>query len=740
MIFNILVIVSGLPALFQFLALSLFLCWLAGFVRFLSLGAPLKELPNKSAIFRVFRAFPLVIFYLALAPAWNIFMLFSFRYQDPISLFIFSSLPAWLQEILDFRHSAHSAQLTVLLLIAACAQTSFYLFLRHALWYRRAVSLLLLCFVCFQIATLCGEEGDNWFFLRIYHGLVLALALTLISPLGSPLDSAQLLQRWNILLSFLCRALFLSSLPVFLLLLIWMIAGLILPNAFYGLVYIGVFSSLFLISFIAGPVVLLLYLSEETWPATRAFSGHGYKIVVRGLFIPLLLAGSILCGFLFFFSLLNSRETGYYSGGYYPHSFLLTNKYWLVGVFPLTALLSWLINWEPSEEYNRLGRTLRTKLFLICLPALLLLFLEAYLNLSSQGLLLWLYYLLAYLIWMTIVLAYLSFSSKPIVNSLGISIALISLLTAAGPLSGHDLVLAGQRAHLKRLLAKADIDPRIEVHELKKVNERLSSDIGDVLRLLIRDFGPQSVRDIFAGNSAAQAELESFLYNIENGVYYSSHDSQENVLTAIGLRTIHQRNYSAEAEPSEYFSYENPQSEWHEIEPGGRKFLVGPFTLSPCPKESPAPEDESSTLQSPYMTSGSTEAKLDYPGMCVYYSAWLNRKWKISLKEKELTIETRRGNFYQIDLSGLVEQVRAYSQNREESLDYNKAARRISALTVVSGNYKITLLLKGLSALHSENGQTIITSIRGYLFFEKVRSKKSERSPNSLNSQQNNSP
>jgi len=231
----------------------------------------------------------------------------------------------------------------------------------------------------------------------------------------------------------------------------------------------------------------------------------------------------------------------------------------IVSVFGMLALL--LVHPLRNRPGHRWIQLYSRSFYLGLFPLIVLLLMAIWRRLSEYGLTEDRYFLLVLTLWMTGIAGYFSFRQQPSIKVIPISLALVAMLTIAGPWGPYHLSLRNQLSRLRNRLERLSIlqNGRIEkTTALPALNDR--KEISSLVRYLIDMHGAASLQPWFHEDLTRRLEKEAKHPN-RNIFSRSTYGHPKIITEMMGVSYVEQWQHSADPK---YF-YANSAPLWNEV-------------------------------------------------------------------------------------------------------------------------------------------------------------------------------
>ena len=290
---------------------------------------------------------------------------------------------------------------------------------------------------------------------------------------------------------------------------------------------------------------------------------------------------------------------------------------WLVSIVSVFGMLALLLvhplRNRPGHRWIQLySRSFYVGLF----PLIVLLLMAIWRRLSEYGLTEDRYLLLVLTLWMTGIAACFSFQRQPSIKVIPTSLALIAILTIAGPWGPYQLSLRNQLTRLRDRLERLKI---LQQGRIEKTTASLALDdrkeISAVVRYLIEMHGAGSLQPWF--NEDLRRRLEKEASHPSTNIFSRSTYGHPKIVTEMmGVSYIEQWQHSADPK---YF-YANSTPLWNEVRSVAGYDYLARFNL--------------------YKTNGSASSSVITIDTRRYELAWARDENRIELKDGRQALVT----------------------------------------------------------------------------------------------------
>jgi hypothetical protein len=225
----------------------------------------------------------------------------------------------------------------------------------------------------------------------------------------------------------------------------------------------------------------------------------------------------------------------------------------------LALLLVHPLRNRPAHRWIQLySRSFYAGLF----PLIVLLLMAIWRRLSEYGLTEDRYFLLVLTLWMTGIATYFSFRRQPSIKGIPISLALLAMLTIAGPWGPYDLSLRNQVSRLRNRLEQLNILQNGRIEKITgpvELNDR--QEISGLVRYLLDMHGVSSLQPWFRDDLRSRLEKETGNTS-STSLFSRSTYGQAKVLTEMmGVRYVEAWQHSTD--PKHFYANSTPL--WNEV-------------------------------------------------------------------------------------------------------------------------------------------------------------------------------
>jgi uncharacterized protein DUF4153 len=236
---------------------------------------------------------------------------------------------------------------------------------------------------------------------------------------------------------------------------------------------------------------------------------------------------------------------------------------WLVSIVSVFGMLALLLvhplRNRPGHRWIQLySRSFYAGLF----PLIVLLLMAIWRRLSEYGLTEDRYFLLVLTLWMTGIATYFSFRRQPSIKGIPISLALVAMLTIAGPWGPYDLSLRNQVSRLRNRLEQLNILQNGRIEKITgPVELKDRQEISGVVRYLLDMHGVSSLQPWFRDDLRSRLEKETGNTS-STSLFSRSTYGQAKVLTEMmGVRYVEAWQHSTD--PKHFYANSTPL--WNEV-------------------------------------------------------------------------------------------------------------------------------------------------------------------------------
>jgi hypothetical protein len=231
----------------------------------------------------------------------------------------------------------------------------------------------------------------------------------------------------------------------------------------------------------------------------------------------------------------------------------------IVSVFGMLALL--LVHPLRNRPGHRWIQLYSRSFYLGLFPLIVLLLMAIWRRLSEYGLTEDRYFLLLLTLWMTGTAGYFSFRRQPSIKVIPISLALLAMLTIAGPWGPYDLSLRNQLGRLRHRLEQLNI---LQNGQIEKTTASLAlndrKEISSLVRYLIDMHGAASLQPWFREDLRRKLETEAG-HPSASIFSRSTYGHPKIIAEMMGVSYVEQWQHTADAK---YF-YANSTPLWNEV-------------------------------------------------------------------------------------------------------------------------------------------------------------------------------
>ena len=349
---------------------------------------------------------------------------------------------------------------------------------------------------------------------------------------------------------------------------------------------------------------------------------------------------------------------------------------WLVSIVSVFGMLALLLvhplRHRPGHRWIQLySRSFYVGLF----PLIVLLLMAIWRRLSEYGLTEDRYLLLVLTLWMTGVAAYFSFQRQPSIKVIPVSLALIAILTIAGPWGPYQLSLRNQLTRLHDRLERLNIlqNGRIEKStDSLALNDR--KEISALVRYLIEMHGAGSLQPWFSEDLRGRLGKEAAHPN--TNIFSRSTYGHPKIITELmGVSYVEQWQHSADPK---YF-YVNAAPLWNEVRSVAGYDYLARFNL--------------------YKTNGSTNSSAILIRQRSYELFW-------SRDENHIELRDGRQTLVALDLGPFLKRLEQQTVQGSNS----GISEELMSLEAESASARVKLCFESLSGMRESSGIVLNTS------------------------------
>ena len=349
---------------------------------------------------------------------------------------------------------------------------------------------------------------------------------------------------------------------------------------------------------------------------------------------------------------------------------------WLVSIVSVFGMLALLLvhplRNRPGHRWIQLySRSFYAGLF----PLIVLLLMAIWRRLSEYGLTEDRYLLLVLTLWMTGIATYFSFQRQPSIKVIPTSLALIAILTIAGPWGPYQLSLRNRLTRLRDRLERLNI---LQQGHIEKTTSSLALDdrkeISALVRYLIEMHGAGSLQPWFNEDLGRRLEKEAS-HPSTNIFSRSTYGHPKIVTEMMGVSYVEQWQHSADPK---YF-YANSTPLWNEVRSVAGYDYLARFNL--------------------YKTNGSASSSVITIGGRNYELFWNRDENRIELKDGRQTLVT-------LDLGPFLKQL----QQQTGGGSNHGLSEALMSLEGKSASARVKLRFESISGTRESSGIQLNTA------------------------------